>query len=96
MLPSQITTLHHELSIKKDTLVKLCARNYITSYGLVNGEDENSKNYTKIFSKLLVWICFQNSQIGINTRIENSQMYKEFPTLDIFEHRLNKKLLKYN
>jgi hypothetical protein len=77
-------------------LVKLCARNYITSYGLVNGADEFFKNYTKTFSKSLIWICFQNAQIGINTRFENSQMYKEFPSVDkTIEHRLNKKILKY-
>ncbi len=40
MASSQIASLHHELSIKKDMLVKLYARNYITSYGLVNSVDE--------------------------------------------------------
>jgi hypothetical protein len=35
-------------------LVKLHARNYITSYGLGNGVDEFLRNYTKIFSKSLI------------------------------------------
>jgi hypothetical protein len=52
MVPSQIAGLHHELSIKKDMLIKLCARNYITSYGLVNGANESFINYTKTFSKI--------------------------------------------
>jgi hypothetical protein len=30
----------------------------------------------------LIWIHFQNPQIGINTRFENSQTYKEFLRLD--------------
>jgi hypothetical protein len=60
-------------------LVELC---YITSYGLVNGVDGIFKDYTKTFPKSLIWIHFQNLQIGYNTRSKNSQMYKEFPTLD--------------
>jgi hypothetical protein len=46
MVPSQTIGLHHELSMKKDILIKLCARNYITLDGLVNGVDENFKDYT--------------------------------------------------
>jgi hypothetical protein len=30
----------------------------------------------------LIWIHFQNPQIGINTRFEISQTYKEFHGLD--------------
>ncbi len=43
MVPSQINSLHHKLSIKKDMLVKLCAKNYITSYSLVNCLDAFKK-----------------------------------------------------
>jgi len=35
-----------KLSIKKDTLIELCARNYITRYGIINGVDRIFKNYT--------------------------------------------------
>ncbi len=36
-LPSQTTGLHYEILVKKQLLVELCARNYETSNGLVNG-----------------------------------------------------------
>jgi hypothetical protein len=46
MVPIQTIGLHHELSMKKDMLIILCARNYVTLDGLVNGVDENFKDYT--------------------------------------------------
>jgi hypothetical protein len=49
MVPSQTTSFHHELSMKKHMLIKLCAKNYITLDGLVNGVDENLKNIHKPF-----------------------------------------------
>jgi hypothetical protein len=45
MVPSQTIGLHHELSMKKDMLIILCARNYITLDGLVNGVDNFFKDY---------------------------------------------------
>ncbi len=83
MIQNQTTSLHRELwIIKKDVLIELCTRNYATLNGLVNGVDGIFKDYTKTLSKSLIWIHFQNPQIGINTRFEISQTYKEFHGLD--------------
>ncbi len=63
-------------------LVELCTWNYITLDGPINGVDGIFKDYTKTFPKSLIWIHFQNLQIGLNTKSENSQMYKKFLTFD--------------
>jgi hypothetical protein len=62
-------------------LVELCARNYETSNGLVNGSDRIVENFTKRISKYLIWIHFHNLQIRHNTQIHNLQIYKKFQNL---------------
>jgi hypothetical protein len=47
MIPSQTINLHHELLVKKNMLIKLCAGNYATSNGLINGAYGIFKYYTK-------------------------------------------------
>jgi hypothetical protein len=49
-------------------LVKLCARNYDTLDGLVNGVDEAFKDFTQISWKSFIWIQFYNSKIENKTR----------------------------
>jgi hypothetical protein len=46
IIPSQTISFDHELSIKKDMLIELCAGNYIISNGFVNGVDGILKVYT--------------------------------------------------
>ncbi len=61
---------------------------YATLKGLVNSVDNIFKDYTKTLSKSLIWIHFQNPQIGINTRFENSQTYKNSLDLTKIGHQL--------
>jgi hypothetical protein len=60
MIPNQTTKLHHELLMKKNMLVELCARNYIMSNGVINGANGIFENYRKMSSKSFIWIKFQN------------------------------------
>jgi hypothetical protein len=46
-LPSQLNGLHYEILVKKKMLLELCARNYETSNGFVNGVDGIFENFTK-------------------------------------------------
>jgi hypothetical protein len=39
MIPSKTKGLYYTICIKKDMLVELCASNYVTSNGLMNGAD---------------------------------------------------------
>jgi hypothetical protein len=59
-------------------LVKLCACNYVTLDGFINNTNENFQDYTKITFKSLIWIYFQNLQIGLNTRMKNRHIYEFF------------------
>ncbi len=63
-------------------LVELCAWNYETSNGLVNGVNGIFEYFTKTISKSFVRIHFHNPQIGQNKLIGNLQIYDEFPRLD--------------
>jgi hypothetical protein len=45
-----IVGLHLEVEVKKNTLVELCARNYATHNGLVNGADGIFQGSTIIFN----------------------------------------------
>jgi hypothetical protein len=80
--PSQTTNLHYEILVKKKMLMELCAGNYETSDGVVNGVDGIFEDFTKIISKSFVWIHFHNPKIGHNTQIIFLQIYDEFPRLD--------------
>jgi hypothetical protein len=44
-------------------LVELCASNYITYDGLVNGVDGIFKELTTYCDKTIIWIMFQNFKI---------------------------------
>jgi len=48
-------------------LVELCVVNYETSNGLINGANGIFQDYTKVISKYLIWIQFQNSKIEHKT-----------------------------
>ncbi len=65
-LPSQTTGLHYEILVKKKLLMELCARNYETSNGLVNGANGIFEDFIESISKSFVWIHFHNPQIGHN------------------------------
>jgi hypothetical protein len=60
----------------------LCASNYATLDGIVNGANGTFQDYVENNSKPLIWIHFHNTQIGINTRIKNSHIYEQFSTID--------------
>jgi hypothetical protein len=68
MLPSHKTCFHHELLFLKNMLMELCASNYATLDGFVNGADSIFQDY-KNNSEPLIWIYFHNLEIEINTRI---------------------------
>ncbi len=44
-LPFQMASLHYEILVKKKMLMKLCAGNYETSDGLVNGADGDFEGF---------------------------------------------------
>ncbi len=50
--------LYYEILVKKNMLVELCAGNYGTSDGLVDGVDGIFEDFTKTISKSFVWIHF--------------------------------------
>ncbi len=62
--PSKIMDLHFTIHIKKYVLVELCANNYATYDGLVNGINGIFKASTTYCEKTIMWIMFQNSKIG--------------------------------
>jgi hypothetical protein len=64
-------------------LIELCVGDYATLDGLVNGANGTFQYYIKTCSKTLIWINFYNPQIGDNMRIQHSQTYKYFPTLEM-------------
>jgi hypothetical protein len=47
---------YYELLFKKNMLIKICVENYGKSYGFVNDVYETFQDYTKIISKLIIWI----------------------------------------
>jgi hypothetical protein len=63
-------------------LMGLCIGNYHRSYGLVNGVDETFEECMKNVSKPLMWTDFFKSNIGFNSSLENSHIYKEFLALN--------------
>ncbi len=68
--------------LRKNMLVKICARKYVTLDGFINNTNEIFQDYTTLTFKSLLWIHFQNSQIGLNTRMENHHIYEKIPNLD--------------
>jgi hypothetical protein len=58
-------------------LVELCAGNYATHDGLVNGVDGIFQGSIKIFnSQEVIWILFSNPKCGQLTRIKNAHLYE--------------------
>jgi len=69
--------LHLEAQVKKNMLVELCAKNYATHDGLVNGENGIFQGSTKVFdSQKVIWILFNNFKRGKLTRIKNAHLYE--------------------
>jgi hypothetical protein len=66
-------SLHFIIHIKKDMLVELCASNYATFDGLMNGANDIFKTSTYC-EKTIMWIMFQNSKIGTLTRKKYSHL----------------------
>jgi hypothetical protein len=62
--PNKTICLHSTINIKKDMSVELCASNYATFDGLVNGIDGIFKTSTTYCEKTIIWIMFQNFKIG--------------------------------
>jgi hypothetical protein len=57
--------------------VELCARNFVTSDGLVNGVDGIFQRSTKILnSQEVIWILFNNPKCDQFTRIKNAHLYE--------------------
>jgi hypothetical protein len=56
-------------------LVELCVGNYVTSNGFVNGVNGIFKALTTYCEKIIIWITFQNFEIGTLTRERYSHYY---------------------
>jgi phosphopantetheine adenylyltransferase len=56
-------------------LVELCASNYATFDGIVNGVDDIFKASTTYCEKTIIWIMFQNFKIGTLTREKYNHYY---------------------
>jgi hypothetical protein len=67
----------------KNMLIELCEGNYVTLNDLVNVVEFFFEDYTITLSQSFIWMHFQNPQIEINTRFENSHTYKTIFRLDI-------------
>jgi hypothetical protein len=58
-------------------LVELCAGNYVTHDGLVNGANGIFQGSIKIFnSQEVIWILYNNPKFGQLTRIKNAHLYE--------------------
>ncbi len=75
-------------------LRKTCQWNYATLYGFVNNVNGIFQDYTKTIFKLLIWIHFQNLQIGLNRRMKNRHIYENFPNLDKRCTSIKQKVMK--
>jgi hypothetical protein len=59
-------------------LVELCAGNYATHDGLVNGADGLFKGSSLLpNSQIIIWILINNSKTGHLTRIKNNHLYTQ-------------------
>ncbi len=63
--PNKSTCLHITIRVKQDIVVELCAGNYVTYDGLVNGANGVFKTSTFYHNKTIVWIFFPNQKIGM-------------------------------
>jgi hypothetical protein len=61
--PGKNTSLHITIDIKQNMVIELCAKNYATYDGLVNGVDGVLKISTSYHNKTIVWILFPNPKI---------------------------------
>jgi len=62
---------------KENMLVELCAQNYATHDGLVNGVDGIFQDSTKVFnSQEVIWILFNNPKCGQLTKLKNAHLYE--------------------
>jgi hypothetical protein len=75
--PSKTAGLHTLIKVKRNMLVELCAGNYATHDGLVNGADGLLKTFILINSKTYIFIEFLNPKIGSLTRLANAHLYKD-------------------
>ena len=58
-------------------LLELCAGNYATYDGLINGADRFFKTFILINSKIYIFIEFLNIKIGSLTRLANACLYND-------------------
>jgi hypothetical protein len=72
---SKTIGLHSTIQILKEMLIELCAGNYAMYDGLVNGTNGNFKTSTTYYDKTIIWIMFQNYQIGTLTRKKQDHYY---------------------
>jgi hypothetical protein len=56
-------------------LVELYVSNYATFDGLVNGANDIFKTSTTYCEKIIIWIIFQNFEIGTLTRKKYNHYY---------------------
>ncbi len=68
-------SFHSTINIKIYMLVELCAGNYATSNGLVNGVDGIFKTLTTYCEKIIIWIMFQNFEIRTLTKEKYNHYY---------------------
>ncbi len=67
------TKLHKKFQVKKFMLVELCASNYSTNNGLVNGANGI---FQASNSQAVIWILFNNIKSGQLTRTKNAHFYE--------------------
>ncbi len=78
--PSKNSGLQYELHLKPHILIELCASNYCTNDGIVNGVEGFFKVATKSHSTSKIWIHFLNPIIWQDTRITNQNLHENYPT----------------
>ncbi len=73
--PSKTIGLYFTIYIYIYILVELCAGNYVTSNGFVNGADGIFKRSTTYYEKTIIWIMFQKFKIGTLTKEKYNHYY---------------------
>ena len=70
--------MYVEIRVQKNMLVELCAGNYATHDGLVNGADGLFKGSSLLpNSQTIIWILFNNSKTKHLTRIKSNHIYTQ-------------------